>query len=51
MNITNIHVTPLHKAFDEVCRCAQQRGLRVTGPRIVGLIPKSTLIEAGNYFL
>lgn len=51
MNITNIHVTPLHKAFDEVCRCAQQRGLRVTGTEIVGLIPKSTLIDAGNYFL
>ena len=51
MNITNINVTPLHKAFDEVCRCAQLRGLRVTGTEIVGLIPKRTLIEAGNYFL
>ncbi|MBQ0116010.1 MAG: glutamate formimidoyltransferase [Bacteroidales bacterium] len=51
MNITNINDTPLHVAFDEVCRCAQNRGLRVTGTEIVGLIPKRTLIEAGEYFL
>ena len=40
MNITNINVTPLHVAFDEVCRCAQNRGLRVTGTEVVGLMPK-----------
>ena len=51
MNITDINTTPLHKAFDEVCRCAQQRGIRVTGTEIVGLVPKRTLIEAGKYFL
>ncbi|MGP1595862.1 MAG: glutamate formimidoyltransferase [Prevotella denticola] len=51
MNITDINVTPLHIAFDEVCRCAQNRGIRVTGTEIVGLIPKRTLIEAGTYFL
>ena len=51
MNITNINVTPLHVAFDEVCRCANNRGIRVTGTEIVGLIPKRTLIEAGKYFL
>lgn len=51
MNITDINVTPLHVAFDEVCRCAQNRGVRVTGTEIVGLIPKRTLIEAGKYFL
>ena len=51
MNITDINVTPLHVAFDEVCRCAQNRGIRVTGTEIVGLIPKRTLIEAGRYFL
>ncbi len=51
MNITNINVTPLHVAFDEVCRCAQNRGIRVTGTEIVGLMPKRTLIEAGKYFL
>lgn len=51
MNITNISVTPLHVAFDEVCRKADARGVRVTGTEIVGLIPKRTLIEAGKYFL
>lgn len=51
MNITDIKTTPLHVAFDEVCRCAANRGLRVTGTEIVGLVPKSTLIDAGKYFL
>ena len=51
MNITDINTTPLHVAFDEVCRAAQARGLRVTGTEIVGLVPKRTLVEAGRYFL
>ncbi len=51
MNITDINTTPLHVAFDEVCRCAQNRGIRVTGTEIVGLLPKRCLIEAGKYFL
>ena len=51
MNITDIASTPLHKAFEEVCRAAQARGLRVTGTEIVGLVPKSALIDAGKYFL
>lgn len=51
MNMTNLNVTPLHVAFDEVCRCAATRGIRVTGTEIVGLIPKKTLIDAGRYFL
>lgn len=51
MNITDINVTPLHKAFDEVSRCAMNRGLRVTGTEIVGLIPKRVLVEAGRYYL
>lgn len=51
MNITDISVTPLHVAFDEVCRAARARGLRVTGTEIVGLIPKRCLIEAGRHFL
>ena len=51
MNITNINVTPLHIAFDEVSRCAAARGVRVTGTEIIGLVPKRTLIEAGRYFL
>ena len=51
MNMTNLNVTPLHVAFDEVCRCAAARGIRVTGTEIVGLVPKKTLIDAGRYFL
>lgn len=51
MNMTNLHVTPLHVAFDEVCRAAAARGVRVTGTEIVGLVPKQTLIDAGRYFL
>ena len=51
MNITDIALTPLHVAFDEVSRAANERGIRVTGTEIVGLVPKRTLIEAGKYFL
>ena len=51
MNITDIAKVPLHVAFDEVCKKADARGVRVTGTEIVGLVPKRTLIEAGKYFL
>ena len=51
MNITDIDATPLHKAFEEVCRAAAARGLRVTGTEIVGLVPKRVLIEAGRFYL
>jgi glutamate formiminotransferase/formiminotetrahydrofolate cyclodeaminase len=51
MNLTNISVTPLHVAFDEVCRKAESRGLRVTGSELVGLIPLQSLLDAGKYFL
>lgn len=51
MNITDINATPLHVAFEEVCRAAAARGVRVTGTEIVGLVPRRTLIDAGRYFL
>lgn len=51
MNITDMNVTPLHVAFDEVCRAAAARGLRVTGTEIVGLVPKKVLVEAGKFYL
>ncbi|MFT3674695.1 MAG: glutamate formimidoyltransferase [Chitinophagaceae bacterium] len=51
MNLTNIRVTPLHIAFDEVCKKADARGLRVTGSELVGLVPLQCLLEAGRYFL
>ena len=51
MNITSIKVAPVHLCFDEVCAKAAARGVRVTGCEIVGLIPKSVLIDAGKYYL
>lgn len=50
MNITDIDVTPLHVAFEEVRRCAVIRGAQVTGTEIIGLVPRRTLVEAGLYF-
>ena len=51
MNITDIREVPLHVAYEEVCRAAAARGLKVTGAEIVGLVPKSVLIDAGKYYL
>ncbi|MBR9919857.1 MAG: glutamate formimidoyltransferase [Bacteroidetes bacterium] len=51
MNLTNIQVTPLHKAFEACTQSAGNRGLRVTGSELVGLVPKRVLIETGKYFL
>lgn len=51
MNLTDMNATPLHVAFDEVCRAAAARGIRVTGTEIVGLVPKRALVDAGRYFL
>lgn len=51
MNLTNIEITPLHKAFDEVCTKAAERGMRATGSELVGLIPLKAMLDAGKYFL
>lgn len=51
MNLTNINITPVHIAFDEVCRKAEGRGIRVTGSELVGLVPLKSLLDAGRYFL
>ncbi len=51
MNLTNINITPLHVAFDEVCTKAAERGLRVTGSELVGLVPLKAMLDAGKYFL
>jgi glutamate formiminotransferase/formiminotetrahydrofolate cyclodeaminase len=51
INLTNIHVTPVHIAFDEVCKKASERGIRVTGSELVGLIPLQAMLDAGKYFL
>ncbi len=51
MNLTNISITPVHIAFDETCRKAEERGIRVTGSELVGLIPLQAMLDAGKYFL
>jgi len=51
MNLTNINVTPLHIAFEEACKKANERGLRVTGSELVGLVPLKSITDAGKYFL
>jgi len=51
INLTNINITPVHIAFDEVCKKAESRGIRVTGSELVGLIPLKALLDAGKYFL
>ncbi len=51
MNLTNINITPVHIAFDEVSKKAAERGIRVTGSELVGLIPLKAMLDAGKYFL
>ncbi|MCG3136217.1 MAG: hypothetical protein HJJLKODD_00043 [Phycisphaerae bacterium] len=51
INLTNISVTPVHVAFEECCRKAETRGIRVTGSELVGLIPLQAMLDAGRYFL
>ena len=51
MNLTNYKITSVHKAFEEVCKSSDKRGMRVTGSELVGLIPLDAMLEAGKYFL
>lgn len=51
MNLTNYKITPVHIVFDKVSELAIERGVRVTGSEIVGLIPRKAMIDAGKYFL
>jgi glutamate formiminotransferase/formiminotetrahydrofolate cyclodeaminase len=51
INLTNINITPVHIAFDETCKKAAERGIRVTGSELVGLIPLKAMTDAGKYFL
>ncbi|MDR1551907.1 MAG: glutamate formimidoyltransferase [Prevotellaceae bacterium] len=51
MNLTDIDITPMHIAFDKACECAAQRGLRVTGSELVGVVPLKAMLDAGKYFL
>ena len=51
MNLTDINITPVHIAFDESCKSATNRGLRVTGSELVGLVPLKVMLDAGKYYL
>jgi glutamate formiminotransferase/formiminotetrahydrofolate cyclodeaminase len=51
LNLTNINITPVHVAFEEACSKAAERGIRVTGSELVGLIPLKSLLDAADYFL
>ncbi len=51
MNLTNVNITPLHIVFEETCKSANKRGLRVTGSELVGLVPLKVMLDAGRYFL
>ncbi len=51
MNLTDISITPVHIAFDEVFLKALERGVRVTGSELVGVIPLQAVLDAGKYFL
>lgn len=51
MNLTSLGQTPLHVAFDEACKSADARGMRVTGSELVGMVPLAVLLDAGRYFL
>ena len=51
MNLTNISITSLHEAFEAVCDSANERGLRVTGSELVGLVPLKVMLDAGKHFL
>ena len=50
-NLTNINISPLHEVFDKTCERAIDRGMRVTGSELIGLVPKKVLVDAGKYFL
>ena len=50
-NLTNISITPMHRAFEETCKAADERGLRVTGSELVGLVPLQAMLDAGKHYL
>ena len=50
-NLTNISITSMHEAFDATCKAADERGLRVTGSELIGLIPLQAMLDAADYYL
>jgi len=51
MNMTDISITSIHEAYDEVCAKAQARGIRVTGSELVGVVPLKAMLDAGKHYL
>ena len=51
INLTNYNTTSIETAFEEIRKCANKRGVRVTGSEIVGLVPKTALLSAGLFYL
>lgn len=51
MNLTDYNKAAPHEVFDRVCELAWEKGMRVTGSELVGLIPKKAMIDAGQYYL
>ncbi len=51
MNLINYKITSVHQAFDEVCKKGEERGVRITGSELVGLVPLQPILDAGKYYL
>src|SRR5204863_6921514 len=51
INLTDLDVAPLHVVFDTCDERARERGLRVTGSEIVGLVPRQVLLDSGRHYL
>lgn len=50
-NLTNISITSMHEAFYETTLSATNRGLRVTGSELVGLVPLQAMLDAADFYL
>jgi glutamate formiminotransferase/formiminotetrahydrofolate cyclodeaminase len=51
MNLVNTTIARPHQAFDACCESARDRGVRVTGSELVGLVPEGDLLAAGRHYL
>ena len=51
MNLTNLHHTGVHHAYQACVDTAAALGVAVTGSELIGLIPQKALVEAGQFFL
>ncbi len=51
INFNNYKVSTIHDVFDAACKLAEERGIRVTGSELVGLIPLEAMIMAGKHYL